>query len=256
MPTARKTKARKESASPQTANKSAAKRKPATGKKQVEKRQASVKSGKPHYGNASGQKPPPRGNGAAERAATSTRAGSGRKKVAGKHKAPVKELALQTVHDYKQAKKALGQLWEDVAKTTYSAFNSIAANVEKRYEQSRRTISEIDVHYALDKTGEKLKTLKSNASNAAQQLGRQVKLLYQMLKDATSGKFKAPWATVSAITAALLYFVSPVDLLPDFVPGAGLIDDALVIALCVSVIRMDLRRYAKENNLDLAEHGL
>ena len=173
-----------------------------------------------------------------------------------KEHAPVMELAAQTAHDYTQAKQALGQLWEDVTKTTYSAFNNIAVKVEKRFAESRKAISDIDVRYALDKTGEKIKSVAKSTSAAAQQMARQVKLLYMMLKDSTSGKFKAPWVAVSAITAALLYFISPIDVLPDFIPGIGLIDDALVLSLCISVIRMDLRRYVKEKNLDLAEYGL
>ena len=194
-------------------------------------------------------------NGAAGRATASPRAAATRRPRT-TEKTAVKELAVQTAQDYAQAKKALGALWEDVAQTTYTAFNTIANKVEKRYAESRKAISDLDVRYALEKTGEKLKSVKNSASATAQHVAKQVKLLYQMLKDSTSGKFKAPWATIAAITAALLYFVSPVDLLPDFIPGAGLIDDALVLSLCISVIRMDLRRYAKENNLDLAQYGL
>jgi len=230
MPTTRKPKAGEKRPQPQTGKETTTKGKQATAG-------LARKTASPVAKRATGKKAGTRGTRRNENAA-------------------VKELTVQTVHDYQQVKKALGRLWEDVAKTTYSAFNTIAANVEKRFEQSRQAISEIDVRYALEKTGAKLKSLKNNASNTAQQLGRQVKLLYQMLKDTTTGKFKAPWATVSAITAALLYFISPIDVLPDFIPAIGLIDDALVLSLCLSVIRMDLRRYAKENELDLAEYGL
>jgi uncharacterized membrane protein YkvA (DUF1232 family) len=171
-------------------------------------------------------------------------------------KTPVADLAAKTARDYTEVKKALSNLWQDAAKTTYSAFNTIAAKVEKRFEESRKAINEIDVRYALEKSQEKLKQVGKSTGAAAQILVKQVELLYRMLKDVTGGRFKAPWATISAITAALLYFISPIDVLPDFIPGVGLIDDALVISLCISVIRMDLRRYAEENKFDLAEYGL
>jgi uncharacterized membrane protein YkvA (DUF1232 family) len=178
------------------------------------------------------------------------------KKKAATEKEPLAELTAQSMRDYTEVKKALGVLWKDVAKTTYSAFNSVASNVEKRYENSRKAISEIDVHYALEKGQSKLKSVGKSTSAVAKTIVKQAGLLYRMLKDMTTGKFKAPWVTVSAITAALLYVISPIDVLPDFIPGAGLIDDALVVSLCMTVIRMDLKRYAKEMDLDLSEYGL
>lgn len=193
---------------------------------------------------------PSRANGSDGRASTRPPTREARKNE------KVSELAAQTMRDYNEAKKVLSTLWKDVAKTTYSAFNTVATNVEKRFEESRKTISEIDVRYALERSQTKLKQVGKSTSAVAQSMLKQVKLLYQMLRDSTSGRFKAPWATVSAITAALLYFISPIDLLPDFIPGAGLIDDALVISLCISMIRMDLKRYAQEMDLDLSDYGL
>ncbi len=161
----------------------------------------------------------------------------------------------KTARDYSEAKRALGALWEDVTKQTYSAFNSIAGRVEKNFHQARQRINEQDVRYALEKTGDKLKSLAKSGKHSVQLLARQAKLLYAMLKDAVAGRFKAPWATISAVTAALLYFISPIDLLPDFIPGAGLIDDALVIAMAVSLARMDLKRYILDNHLNAADYG-
>ena len=42
------------------------------------------------------------------------------------------------------------------------------------------------------------------------------------------------------IIAALLYFVSPFDVIPDWVPVLGHIDDAFVIALALKSVRADL----------------
>ncbi|HEY3295194.1 MAG TPA: DUF1232 domain-containing protein [bacterium] len=162
----------------------------------------------------------------------------------------------KTARDYADAKRALGELWDDITKQTYSTFDSITRRVEKSYEDARKNVTQGDVRYALDKTQSKLKSLKNSGSQAVVRLGKQAKLLYEMLRDAMAGKFKMPWVTVSAITAALLYFVSPLDVIPDFIPGIGWMDDALVISLAISVARMDLRRYIKENQLDPADYGL
>lgn len=52
-----------------------------------------------------------------------------------------------------------------------------------------------------------------------------------------------PVASATAILAALLYFISPVDLIPDMVPFAGYIDDALVLTLCLKIVSADVDEY-------------
>lgn len=71
-----------------------------------------------------------------------------------------------------------------------------------------------------------------------------VKLLFSMLQDYWSGDYRGvPWTTIAAVVAALAYVFSPIDLIPDFIPGIGLVDDALVIAACLSAIDSDLHAY-------------
>ena len=36
---------------------------------------------------------------------------------------------------------------------------------------------------------------------------------------------KIPFGTIAAVVASLLYFVSPIDVIPDFIPVIGYIDD-------------------------------
>jgi uncharacterized membrane protein YkvA (DUF1232 family) len=45
------------------------------------------------------------------------------------------------------------------------------------------------------------------------------------------GDRRVPWRSRIALGAALVYLVSPIDLVPDFVPVAGQLDDALLLAL-------------------------
>lgn len=63
-----------------------------------------------------------------------------------------------------------------------------------------------------------------------------------------------PLTSIMAIMLALIYFLSPVDLIPDFVPGAGYLDDGAVIAGCLALVRTDLEDYRiwrKENGLEI-----
>lgn len=51
---------------------------------------------------------------------------------------------------------------------------------------------------------------------------------------------KLPKGTILAIIGALIYFFSPIDALPDFILGAGLLDDAFVLNACLKLIKSDV----------------
>ncbi len=68
--------------------------------------------------------------------------------------------------------------------------------------------------------------------------------LFSMIKDYVKGNYRhIPWWSVSAIAFSLLYTLSPVDLIPDVIPGIGLTDDAALISLCVMMVREDIHAY-------------
>ena len=52
-----------------------------------------------------------------------------------------------------------------------------------------------------------------------------------------------PWRAIILAIAALIYFVDPFDLIPDFIPVIGYLDDATVIAFVVESIRRDLDKF-------------
>ena len=54
-----------------------------------------------------------------------------------------------------------------------------------------------------------------------------------------------PIGSILAIISALIYFVSPIDIVPDFIPGVGYVDDALVIAACLKLVESDVQEYIK-----------
>ena len=70
--------------------------------------------------------------------------------------------------------------------------------------------------------------------------------MLEMLKSYLNRDYReVPVATILGILAAVIYFVSPVDLLPDFIPFIGLVDDAGVIAFCISLFQYDLAAFEK-----------
>jgi uncharacterized membrane protein YkvA (DUF1232 family) len=54
---------------------------------------------------------------------------------------------------------------------------------------------------------------------------------------------KIPLRSILMIIASLIYFVNPLDLVPDFILGAGYLDDLALIAYCFGIIRKDLREF-------------
>ena len=52
-----------------------------------------------------------------------------------------------------------------------------------------------------------------------------------------------PWQTIVLITAALIYFVSPFDAIPDFLPFIGFIDDAAIISAVFASISKDVEKF-------------
>ncbi len=69
----------------------------------------------------------------------------------------------------------------------------------------------------------------------------QVMALWEMVKDPT-----AAWGSKAIAIGALLYAISPIDAIPDFVPFLGLTDDVAVIATAVAALGVALKKYRKE----------
>ncbi len=79
-----------------------------------------------------------------------------------------------------------------------------------------------------------------------------VKTMFALIRAYWRGDYRQlPWTRVAAIVAALLYVLSPLDLIPDFLTAAGLLDDALILSICLKMIRGDLvqfRRWQKTHS--------
>jgi uncharacterized membrane protein YkvA (DUF1232 family) len=67
-----------------------------------------------------------------------------------------------------------------------------------------------------------------------------VKLLYAMLRDSS---FTISWSAKAIIVAGFLYFISPIDIIPDFIPLLGYVDDAFVISAALNAVTGEIDRY-------------
>ncbi len=77
-----------------------------------------------------------------------------------------------------------------------------------------------------DKTLDKIK----NAS-ALSGLFDNIRTAYDMVSDSVTGKYKGvAKSTLALLAGGLAYLALPLDLVPDFIPVAGWVDDAAVLA--------------------------
>lgn len=72
-------------------------------------------------------------------------------------------------------------------------------------------------------------------------IGR-AKLLFAMIRDKD---FRIDMTSKLLVIAGLLYFVVPTDMMPDFIPGIGYIDDALILGTLWNLVTVELERYVQ-----------
>ena len=54
---------------------------------------------------------------------------------------------------------------------------------------------------------------------------------------------RVPLKSIALVIGGLLYFLTPLDVIPDFIPVVGFLDDAAVIAYVLRSIRADVERF-------------
>jgi uncharacterized membrane protein YkvA (DUF1232 family) len=68
--------------------------------------------------------------------------------------------------------------------------------------------------------------------------------LVRMIRAYVEGRYREiPWVTILTATAAIVYFVTPADFIPDFIAGLGLLDDAAVLTWTLSAVGRSLAEF-------------
>lgn len=129
----------------------------------------------------------------------------------------------------------------------------------KKYEQGSKQFESKAKEYLDDpqKTEELLSLAEKKAKknkNGLSEVWDQLQLLFEFIHSWRKGEYReVPTRSVIMIMAAILYFVSPIDIIPDFIFGLGMIDDAAVIGFTLKQISMDLEKYRewKKNSIQI-----
>lgn len=115
-----------------------------------------------------------------------------------------------------------------------------ARKVNERFNSFKNDeYSEDDMHKVLENED----TIMGKMSNKnLRGFVEDVKIFFSMLKDFFTKKYtEVPIGTVMAIAGSLLYVLLPVDIIPDFIPVVGYLDDAAVLAACMAFVHSDVQ---------------
>ena len=88
--------------------------------------------------------------------------------------------------------------------------------------------------------------LKSTATNSEEwkELRSKIMILKRMVEVLLSGEYRAfPVSSMLLVVFALIYFITPTDIVPDFIPALGFTDDASVVYLIIRKLDKDIRRF-------------
>ncbi len=95
---------------------------------------------------------------------------------------------------------------------------------------------------------------KSNAlsSDTFKNFKERLMVLGRLLKAYVSGEYRViPWQSLIKIIAGLIYFVSPIDLIPDLIPVLGFSDDVALILWIFRSIQDDINDFLAWERGDL-----
>ena len=98
----------------------------------------------------------------------------------------------------------------------------------------------------LEDGAKKAKSIKGPLDDFADTL----KVLFSLGIDYLNGSYKTiPVGSILVIIGAIIYFVSPIDLIPDFLPIIGLTDDVIIVGFAYKQVKSDIEKYKQWKGL-------
>ena len=83
----------------------------------------------------------------------------------------------------------------------------------------------------------------NHTSGAIKHIIKDVKDLYNLTKDALKGNYNLHPVNLGIIAGGLIYFIIPTDIIPDFIPFVGLVDDIALLTTIIRSMQGELQKY-------------
>jgi uncharacterized membrane protein YkvA (DUF1232 family) len=85
---------------------------------------------------------------------------------------------------------------------------------------------------------------KNEVGTLAHEAWETLQTMFRLIKASISGEYTGvPGTTVAAAVAVLVYFLSPIDLIPDFIPVLGLLDDVALVAWFSTTLKHEMDKF-------------
>ncbi len=83
-----------------------------------------------------------------------------------------------------------------------------------------------------------------NVSERFKEVKHSFFVFLRLLKSYSKGDYRdIPWKSLSMIIACVIYFLTPLDFIPDFLATLGLLDDAALISWTLKFLSEDIERF-------------
>lgn len=124
----------------------------------------------------------------------------------------------------------------------------------KKYQKKAEEVLKDNkrVQSLLGSTREKLTEVLEN-NDRLKEFSEKIYVMIRMVKAQISGEYREfPWRTLAMIVGALIYFVTPLDMIPDVIPVLGLTDDISIVYWIYKSVQEDIEQFEEwERTIEL-----
>jgi uncharacterized membrane protein YkvA (DUF1232 family) len=122
----------------------------------------------------------------------------------------------------------------------------ISRAVERHKNKAEKYLHDPDKTRDLVEEAVRKTNAREHGSTINRDFWSQLKAFNRMLKAFINKQYTVvPWGSIAMVAGTVLYFVSPIDLVLDWIPVAGLVDDAAVLVFVFRQVSKDIEKFQK-----------